>query len=150
MSTATTLSEYFILDHRRSDKYWSAVEEAAENDDSNAACAAWNIFQSAQRHHLSMEEELLFPAIEQATGMSGGPTDVMRMEHEQMRGVLDQMSAAVDDHDFQQLLDLGDTLLILVQQHNEKEEGMLYPMAEEALGADWAQLQQQLDGIPYP
>jgi hemerythrin-like domain-containing protein len=93
-----------------------------------------------------MEEALLFPAVEAATGMvDAGPTFVMRMEHEQMRGVLDQMAAAVASGDQQELLDQGDTLHILIQQHNVKEEGMLYPMAERALGGQWPELRAKLE-----
>lgn len=38
---------------------------------------------------------MLFPAFEAATGMTGGgPTQVMRMEHQQMRGAPTQMAVA--------------------------------------------------------
>jgi len=145
MNSQGTLTEFFIHDHRACDEHWSAVEDAVERQDLSTVCTAWDAFQQRQRHHLAMEEEVLFPAIEAASGMSGGPTDVMRMEHAQMLAVLDQMAAAVEERDFQELIDLGDTLLILTQQHNEKEEGMLYPMAEETIGADWVELKQRLD-----
>jgi hemerythrin-like domain-containing protein len=92
-----------------------------------------------------MEEEVLFPAFEQATGMTdGGPTFVMRSEHDQMRGLLEQMETAADGGDRDELIDLGDTLLMLIQQHNQKEEQMLYPLAEQALGADWAKIRERL------
>ena len=40
--------------------------------------------------------------------------------------------------DTEEALDLGDTLLMVIQQHNVKEEGMLYPMAENMLAGEWA------------
>jgi iron-sulfur cluster repair protein YtfE (RIC family) len=46
------------------------------------------------------------------------------------------MSSAVEDKDPERLLSAGETLLILMQQHNMKEEQMLYPMADEVLGAE--------------
>jgi hemerythrin-like domain-containing protein len=92
-----------------------------------------------------MEEEVLFPAFEAATGMTdSGPTFVMRMEHDQMRGLLDQMGAALERGDQNALLDQGDTLLMLIQQHNQKEEGMLYPMSERALASEWPALHERL------
>ena len=97
------------------------------------------------RAHLEMEEQVLFPAFDAAAGMSGGgPTMVMRSEHDQMRDVLRRMgdSAAVGEHD--ELLDHGDTLLMLVGQHNIKEEQMLYPMAADMLGPDWPALRARL------
>jgi len=41
-------------------------------------------------------------------------------------------------------LDLGDTLLMLIQQQNQKEEQMLYPMAERALDTDWTEILERL------
>jgi hemerythrin-like domain-containing protein len=46
--------------------------------------------------------------------------------------------------DAQEALDIGDTLLMLIQQHNVKEEGMLYPMAENMLAQEWAELAVRL------
>ena len=68
---------------------------------------------------------------------------VMRGEHEQMRGLLMQM-ALVAISDVGAALDQGDTLLMLMQQHNTKEEGMLYPMAEARLTGAWAGLAAKL------
>jgi hemerythrin-like domain-containing protein len=143
-----SLVDYFTSDHRSCDGGWAEVESAAEAGDPAATAAYWQRFQSALLRHLAMEEQLLFPAVEAATGMANaGPTQVMRMEHEQMRGVLAQMSAAVERADAEELIDQGDTLNILIQQHNMKEEGVLYPMAERALQDDWLALRAQLDAF---
>ena len=47
--------------------------------------------------------------------------------------------------DLEGALDLGDTLLMLIQQHNVKEEGMLYPMAENMLSTEWGEMAAQLE-----
>jgi hypothetical protein len=47
--------------------------------------------------------------------------------------------------DAQEAMDIGDTLLMMTQQHNVKEEGMLYPMAENMLAGDWSALATQLE-----
>lgn len=140
------LAEFFTLDHRRCDSNWVEVEAAAETGDAEAVKERWCTFQSGLLKHLQMEEEVLFPAFEQATGMSeGGPTFVMRAEHDQMRGLLEQMDAAANAGDHDELVDLGDTLLMLIQQHNQKEEHMLYPMAERALAVDWVKIRERLN-----
>jgi len=150
-TTAMSLVDYFRSDHRNCDGGWADVEAAADSGDSEAIAASWSRFKSGLLRHLAMEEQLLFPAIEAATGMANaGPTQVMRMEHEQMRGVLEQMAAAVERNDPDELIDQGDTLNILIQQHNMKEEGMLYPMAERALEAEWLSLREQLDAFQLP
>ncbi|HJP38605.1 MAG TPA: hemerythrin domain-containing protein [Gammaproteobacteria bacterium] len=147
MGSDSTLIEFFIQSHRDCDERWVAVERAIEGGESAAVRASWEAFSGIQRHHLEMEEQLMFPAFEAATGMTAGPTAVMRMEHSQMRGLLDQMERAIPDGDFQTVLDLGDTLLMLVQQHNQKEEGMLYPMANDVLAADWDTLKEKLEKL---
>jgi iron-sulfur cluster repair protein YtfE (RIC family) len=149
MSEATeSLREYFTLDHRRCDHVWAEVEAAAEAGADEDISTVWQRFAGELRRHLRMEEEILFPAFEQATGMTGGgPTFVMRAEHDQMGGLLEQMDAAVVAGDDEELLDQGDTLLLLIQQHNQKEEQMLYPMSEEALAADWGELRDRLEAF---
>jgi hemerythrin-like domain-containing protein len=143
--TSQGLKEFFTLDHRRCDEMWAEVEAAAQAGDVEAKKESWRTFQGEMLRHLRMEEEVMFPAFEQATGMTdGGPTFMMRSEHEQMRGLIEQMGAAADRDDYDELVDLGDTLLMLIQQHNQKEEHMLYPLAERALGADWAKIRERL------
>jgi len=141
------LVAYFMNDHRECDERWAEVESAADGD-GDTVRDAFQRFDRTMRTHLQMEEEVLFPAFEQATGMvDAGPTFVMRMEHEQMRGLLEHMAQALERGAIQELLDQGDSLLMLIQQHNSKEEGMLYPMAQRALGAQWPELCSQIEPI---
>ena len=143
-SAEPSLSEYFTRDHRDCDSRWADVERAAEAGEGLAQ--VWARFAEGLRLHLAREEEVLFPAFEEATGMKGGgPTTVMRSEHAQMRGVMDQMGEAVQRGDARELLDQGDTLLMLIQQHNQKEEAVLYPLAEQSLGASWAELRSEIE-----
>ena len=142
-----SLAAFFLQDHRNCDTCWAAVEASADGGDAAATNAAWLKFDKTMRTHLQMEEDVLFPAFEAATGMTAGPTQVMRMEHQQMRGVLDQMAAALAAGDLQELLDQGDTLHLLIQQHNMKEEGILYPTAERSLGDGWERIRAAL--APY-
>jgi len=140
---------FFTNDHHACDEAWAAIEAAAEQGDRAEVELAWQRFDRVMRAHLAMEEDVLFPAFEAATGMTQGPTFVMRMEHGQMRGLLDQMARALGtSRDPAELLDQGDTLNLLVAQHNLKEEGMLYPMCDRALGARWPELREALARKP--
>ena len=140
------LAAFFEQDHRDCDARWADVEELLDTQDVEAARSAWEKFDKGMRRHIAMEEEVMFPAFEAAAQVGGsGPTSVMRMEHKQMIGLLDQIEGAMQSGDAEQALDLGDTLLMLVQQHNIKEEGMLYPMAENVLAENWANLAKLLE-----
>lgn len=135
---------WFTADHRACDAVWATVEDAAGSGDALAAAQAFAAFDKAIRRHLDMEEHVLFPAFEASTGMRGGPTQVMRYEHDQMRGLLTQMAMSLADQDLDGLLNHGDTLLMLIQQHNVKEEGMLYPMMQMHLHEEWPALAARL------
>ncbi len=137
---------FFTEDHRRCDSTWGEFEEHVASGDDAAAQGSWKAFHDQLLLHLQMEEEVLFPAFEAATGMTGGPTAVMRHEHGQMRGLVEQMAGAANGGDLQRVLDQGDTLLMLIQQHNAKEEAMLYPMTERALAGRWSEIAQKLRG----
>lgn len=136
-----SLSEFFEQDHRDCDARWVDVEELLDTADIEAARSAWQKYDTSMRRHLAMEEEVLFPAFDAKSGMAGGgPVAVMKMEHQQMRGLLDQIGEAIEAGNAEEAMDIGDTLLMLVQQHNVKEEGMLYPMAENLLSGSWNDL----------
>jgi hemerythrin-like domain-containing protein len=141
----TGLSGFFTQDHRDCDARWADVEELLDSADIESARPAWQKYDTSMRRHLAMEEEVLFTAFDARSGMVGGPTAVMRMEHQQMLGLLDQIGEAMESGDMQDALDIGDTLLMLIQQHNVKEENMLYPMAENMLAREWETLAAQLE-----
>jgi iron-sulfur cluster repair protein YtfE (RIC family) len=61
----------------------------------------------------------------------------MRMEHSQMRELLAAGDAAVAAQDGENLAGVVETLLIMNQQHNLKEENVLYPMCDQLLGAEF-------------
>ena len=81
--------------------------------------------------HFALEEDSLFPAFEAATGSQIGPTMVMRNEHSQMRALMQDMAQLLSSEQAGDYLGCADTLLILMQQHNMKEENILYPMCNQ-------------------
>ncbi|MDE7316924.1 MAG: hemerythrin domain-containing protein [Helicobacter sp.] len=79
--------------------------------------------------------------------MSGGPVEVMTFEHNQMRGLLEQIQAALEKGDEEAFFGLSDSMMILLQQHNMKEEQMLYNMIQMHLGASNDELVAQLSSM---
>ncbi len=124
---------YLSADHRRCDELFADAEAAVRRRDWASSAGKFQAFRSAMLHHLDMEENVLFPAFEARTGHAGGPTRVMCNEHVQMRDLLASMAdslAAADEADY---AGLAETLLWLMQQHNVKEEQILYPMSDQML-----------------
>ena len=132
----TSPTQLLPAHHRHCDDLFVAAEESAQRGDWAAATASFRRFHDQMQAHFAAEEGLLFPAFEAATGMSGGPTEMMRYEHGQMRDLLAQLAAACEAHDGEAYAGDAETLLMLMQQHNMKEENILYPMCEQALGAE--------------
>ena len=132
----STILDFLGSDHRACDDLFASAEAAAAQKNWDSARTLFDRFQAAMAHHLSMEETVLFPAFEARTSNSMGPTQVMRMEHEQMRGLMRDMANAVAAGNQNAYLGLSETLNMLMQQHNLKEENMLYPMSDQVLSGD--------------
>ncbi len=145
MSDTASITEYMTAQHKECDRLLARAEQAAAAGDWDTARAEFEAFDALTRLHLRREEEILFPAFEERTGMTTGPTAVMRMEHEQMRAVLDDMAAAVRNRDTDSYLGESETSMILTQQHNMKEEQILYGMSDQVLDDLAAELVSRMD-----
>jgi iron-sulfur cluster repair protein YtfE (RIC family) len=141
----TTIRSFMTDDHRHCDDLFAEAEQAMAKGNIAAGQAAFGHFREALLSHFAAEEKTLFPAFETKTGMTMGPTQVMRMEHEQMRALLADAAAALANGDADDCLGQVDTLLIMMQQHNLKEENMLYPMCDEYLAAEVPALLDHLE-----
>ena len=142
-----TILGFLGNDHRTCDDLFASAEAAVAQKDWDGARSLFGRFQAAMAHHLAMEEDVLFPAFEARTGNSMGPTQVMRMEHEQMRGLLQDMASAVAGANHSRFLGLSETLNMLMQQHNLKEENMLYPMSDRVLGNECGALIRAMEAV---
>ncbi|MBF0321863.1 MAG: hemerythrin domain-containing protein, partial [Magnetococcales bacterium] len=75
------LNEFLTSDHRRCDSVFTTLEEKAAAGDKEGTRLHFQRFERGMHRHFKMEEDLFFPAFEARTGMTRGPTMVMRMEH---------------------------------------------------------------------
>jgi len=141
----TTIRTFMTDDHRRCDDFFAEAEQAIGKKNIEAARAAFGHFRTAVLAHFDSEEKTLFPTFEAKTGMTMGPTQVMRMEHQQMRDLMSQAQAAIDAGDTDEYMGQAETLLIMMQQHNMKEENILYPMCDQHLAGESAELLPQIE-----
>lgn len=142
-----SISQFLTEDHHRCDELYAQAEASVNAARWDTAGDGFVRFRAALLRHFTMEEETLFPAFEAANGHVFGPTAVMRLEHAQMRDLLNGMARAVDDRDRQAYLGIAETLLVLMQQHNFKEERVLYPMTDSAFGAGTDALLERIKGV---
>ena len=126
----TQITALMTDDHRACDEAFALAETAVAKGKWDDAKNALQTFIDALQVHFDAEESILFPEFEAATGMTEGPTRVMRGEHVEMRSALERMQDAVANKDADEYSGESETLLILMQQHNMKEENILYPMCD--------------------
>jgi hemerythrin-like domain-containing protein len=92
-----------------------------------------------QCHH-SKEEEQLFPALEEVgVSREGGPVGVMLKDHQQGRALVAGMQTALDQSKSgdtsaaQNLIKHSNEYIMLLEFHIDKENNVLFPMAEKHL-----------------
>ncbi len=132
----TNITDLMTHDHRECDELFARVEGLAGKKKWDEARTTMRALRAAIEAHFDAEEQTLFPRFEAATGMTGGPTQVMRGEHVEMRNGLAAMEQALADEDRDEFAGEAETLLILMQQHNMKEENILYPMCDSHLAGE--------------
>lgn len=143
-----SLSDYLTDDHNHCDTLFANAENAVSERHWQEAERQFGAFRAAVERHFAREESILFPEFEQRTGMTQGPTLVMREEHDQMRAALAGLADRLARRAGAAYLDQSDTLLMLMRQHNMKEEQVLYPMSERVLddvGADLIEAMRLID-----
>ncbi len=127
------ISNYMKTEHRGCDTLFADAERAVIDGDFEKAQDLFVKFAEETLGHFKKEEEILFPTFEEVTGSTEGPTQMMRYEHEQMRELIGRMAGAVEESDKDAFLSIAESMMILMQQHNMKEEQMLYAMCDRAI-----------------
>lgn len=128
-----TINQFMTADHRACDEQFAQLENIVDQGNFEGAKAMFEEFHSHMMHHFDMEEKVMFPKFNECEGGGCNPTGVMLMEHDQMRNLFNQMQNAIDENDKEKFLGLSENLLFVMQQHNMKEEQMMYNLADEAL-----------------
>ena len=142
-----TFSQILPSHHRHCDELFVAAEESARSGDWPGAKFRLGRFIQQMQAHFEAEENVLFPAFETTTGVTQGPTRVMCLEHEQMRSLLAQLRTACENQHIENYEGAAETLLLLMQQHNMKEENILYPMCDQALVAEAAAIASRIQAL---
>ncbi len=142
-----SISAFMTEDHRSCDEEFAQMEISLSKDNWDEAKNKFDTFTQNLEHHFNMEEAVMFPRFETKTGMMGGPTAMMRMEHEQMRNVLGQMENDLKVKDKNHFFGLSESLMMLMQQHNMKEEQMLYAMVDVHLGEESEVIINEMQGL---
>ena len=135
-----TIGSYLEQDHARCDALLLQAQQSVRGASWRQARLDIAAFQHALERHLLVEERILFPAFERALGRAVSPTATMRTEHLRIRAVAQRLSDTVGAGDMEAFVTHAESLLLVLHQHSEKEEGVLYPMIERVLARSSAEL----------
>ena len=150
----TDIAQFMSQDHERLDAIFADFHN---EPDGGRAKKLFSRFESGLRAHIGWEEDMLFPPFEERTGMrDSGPTVVMRVEHQQIKELLQsiregiegrtrQISMYVPETGRQQTVTVKEKadrrtvkasakrLVDVLLAHNDKEERMLYAWVNRTL-----------------
>jgi iron-sulfur cluster repair protein YtfE (RIC family) len=141
------LSEYMRSDHRRCEALLVQAEQVASARRWDSGAAACRMLKHALAHHLAMEEHVLFPVLEGSRTAPASPADAMRLEHEEIRELLAELSEALQSSDRDGFLERSESLRVIMQRHHLKEERVLYPLAEQVLGDSAAEVLKAMQHV---
>jgi hemerythrin-like domain-containing protein len=139
-----TIRDYLEREHRVCDKRYARAEACLAHADWQGAAYEFAQFRELFERHCQREELVLFPYLERTRGGAVGAIAVLRSEHRQQRTLIAFMSDAVARCEEDEFFDLADTLCSLMNQHNLKEESVLYPMAARLFGHQASTLLAQM------
>ncbi len=131
---ARTVTDYLGWDHDRLDGMLERALGHAREGDWSSVRVLLEDFRHGLFRHIEIEEGILFPAFEEATGMfERGPTMVMRHEHLDIKVAVDGMVCGAKDGDLDEVTRCRTVLLGVLSDHNAKEEQILYPQTDRML-----------------
>jgi regulator of cell morphogenesis and NO signaling len=121
------VTEFMAKDHDRLDSIFEKFKGIRHTDVAKAK-VLYNDFFTGLKRHIIWEEEILFPVLEDKTGMRDtGPVAVMRMEHRRIEDYLEKIHNKISANEIEDIDELENTLSGLLTEHNDKEENVLYP-----------------------
>ncbi len=106
------ITTFMIQDHKLCDDLFVEFENNITAENWIESANIFKQFSDKLALHLQMEETVLFPEFEAATGMTQGPTAVMRAEHTQVRGLISEIEYAIENQDSEQCQGVAETLMI--------------------------------------
>jgi regulator of cell morphogenesis and NO signaling len=129
----TSIQQHYAEDHQQLDALFHYFQNSKSSDPSGAR-KAFRDFKAGLERHIVWEEQILFPSFDRRFGhLQGGPTAVMRWEHQQIRQYLDALALKLNRQDFG-TEEEEMALEAVLCPHNQKEESILYPMIDQVVG----------------
>jgi len=118
------------------DSISASVETAAKADQNDVDTILDFLRWFADAHHQAKEETILFPALKKASaGSQGRPVDHMILEHDQERGLLEDIETDVRLSKLPEFVAGANRLSSTLRNHIYKEDQILFEAADAVLSS---------------
>lgn len=150
----TNVTEILSREHQVVLGRLDALERALDAYDVNGLREALHFFDERLVLHRRKEEEVLFPALGAHIGTEVGPVACMLEEHRDEREKIETIRDALRDPSStgarDRILAAGRYILELLRHHIQKEDRVLFPMAESVLSDEEKKaVKSGMDAIGY-
>lgn len=123
-----TLGQFLKHDHERLEELLATVMQAIDDDDQQAALAAWRPLEAGLLAHFAVEEEHLFPELEKTDRIEAAH---LRSDHGAVRQQIVDLGMCLELHTARKVA--FDQLVALLERHAAREEALLYRWVESHL-----------------
>ncbi|TCS39243.1 hemerythrin HHE cation binding domain-containing protein [Paucimonas lemoignei] len=131
-----TICEYLEYDHKCCDDLFDKVETSIAKHEWQQAEIEFQHFHAAFIAHLEGEESIVFPAFGEIFSEAALPIKILCTEHQRIKGIVTRLQDALHRREPADFLLHAETLTLLMQQHSQKEEKMLYPLLDRVLSGN--------------
>jgi hemerythrin-like domain-containing protein len=139
--SADTITGFMDGEHARLRDLWDQTTAALKAEEFGRLHGVTRDLIAALKRHISVEEQILFPAIESQSD-DNEPTKAMRLEHRQMERMLEQLKPLLTVAELWTGIKAVEGQEIepgaLLRSHENKEHDVLYPLADQLLGVEAA------------
>jgi len=140
-ANADTITGFMDAEHARLRDLWEQTTAAVKAEEFGRLHGLARDLIAAVKRHISVEEQVLFPAIE-GKSKNNEPTNAMRLEHRQMEHMLERLKPLLTVAELWtgiraiegQEIEPG----ALLRSHENKEHDVLYPLADKLMGVEQA------------
>ncbi len=156
--------ERLMKEHQHGLATLSILDDAANRlqssgyveEDYNRIRSAVDFIDNDIRTHNEREEEYLFPEMERVLP-PGGPTGVMRSEHRMLWEALENLNRSLENissespgEKFEEIYENSRQIVSLLRNHIQKEDSILFPMAERTLSPEQLTRLENADKELFP
>ena len=135
---------WLVHEHSLYEELLSQCQDAAAIEEWGTVNMLFKELVTHLKRHMTLEEEVLYPAYESAPHAPQGPTTALREEHSSIVRLIQDMARIIKTRNSEHLLESLVHLENQMIKHHEKEEDIFLPMASHILNTSRDELLRKL------